>query len=551
MRINKRKNKTKLYLKKKKFKDFFGKIFVPFLIMASLLGGIVSYLLVSMSDNTVEDRQQNFRKFMIDGEEEAWKDYGYALSGKEEKTVDYDFQIPENAFAGAVEYYCSMARNMVLDEQGATDGVMAIYYRDDNGKVTKIASSERRAYLPIDYADGRYYLSCSVEDNNEMKKKALSSEHNANIHVKDIYVSGNNYWIGTYAYMDGTDEIIATNDNIPEGYVKVESSKLSKAYPEFYGSEADMDKCEDIEELIESISTVTMEGASVDRSYDCDFGKHTIYVQNLGNEYYMIADFHTNFWKSLYGKLVIGTWVGIIFLSVILSLAMAYAMYKSYMAAYEMEQYRRTTSNAMAHDLKSPLSVILLNAENLRDETKPEKNKDYMDNIIDEVHLMNDQIASILDMAKAEDVNIRLNKTDVDVTDIVNTLIEKLGDRIAEKNVSVEVQGTCKVRADEKLMKQAISNIMDNAVKYVTEAGEIKIWLSDSEVIIENSSEHIDEKVLADIWNPFVKADDSRHGHRGTGLGLSIVKVIMERHGFDCTMENIQRGVKVALVFNH
>ena len=98
-------------------------------------------------------------------------------------------------------------------------------------------------------------------------------------------------------------------------------------------------------------------------------------------------------------------------------------------------------------------------------------------------------------------------------------------------------------------MNQAIKNIMDNAVKYVTDGGHIEVELSDKEVSFVNSSEPLDKDTLEDVWKPFVKGDNSRHGHKGTGLGLSIVKTIMDRHGFDSEMDNCDGGVEVRLIF--
>ena len=290
-------------------------------------------------------------------------------------------------------------------------------------------------------------------------------------------------------------------------------------------------------------------GSSSRVSRNCDQGKHNTDVVAIGNSYYLVMDYHTDLIKSSFGKVIIATWIGIALLSTLVSLAIAYVLYRSYRSAYDMEQYRRTTSNAMAHDLKSPLAVIQLNAENLRDGTNLEKNRHYTDNIINEVHQINTQIASILDMAKAEDVNTKLHKTDVDITAIVNSVAEEYAERIKEKNVSIEVNGACTVHADEELMNQAIKNIMDNAVKYVTDGGHIEVELSDKEVSFVNSSEPLDKDTLEDVWKPFVKGDNSRHGHKGTGLGLSIVKTIMDRHGFDCEMDNCDGGVEVRLIF--
>ena len=97
-------------------------------------------------------------------------------------------------------------------------------------------------------------------------------------------------------------------------------------------------------------------------------------------------------------------------------------------------------------------------------------------------------------------------------------------------------------------MNQVIKNIMDNAVKYVTGGGHITVDIYDKEVSFVNSCEPLDKDTLTNVWKPFVKGDNSRHGHKGTGLGLSIVKVIMDRHGFDCEMKNVDGGVEVRLI---
>lgn len=214
-----------------------------------------------------------------------------------------------------------------------------------------------------------------------------------------------------------------------------------------------------------------------------------------------------------------------------------------------MEQYRRTTSNAMAHDLKSPLAVISLYAENLKSGKNPEKNQYYMDGILNEVKAMNEQVASILDMAKAEDVNTELHKTKVDIGNIINTAADVYAETIKTKNIRLDIQGSCQIEADEALMYQAVMNMIDNAVKYVTKDGKITVQMSNERLSIQNTSEPIPEDILKNIWNPFVKGDNSRHGHKGTGLGLSIVKTIMDRHGFICEMKNAGDGVEVKVDF--
>ena len=571
--MSKKRSKVKKYWKKQKFGMFFLKVFVPFMLAVSVLGAIVTEMLVSTYNTSVDNAKENLNNVVNKAEQEAAKDFRNAADGKSENDVDYEFQTAENAFAGTMEYYCSMARLAVVGDLDSEDGVLAVYHRDADGSTSKVASSGDHVFMGIDDADGKtYYLSCTPEEDREMFKEMYKVSSAGDMQPQEIYVKGNNYWVGKYTYIDcdedcleteedGTTEFkdgytvyTVTNDNIPDGYVRLDMSKGFRISSNIVVGAlyyTDMDEYGNVDELIDAASEVDSDGVQgyAEKEYKCGAGHHTTEVSDLGNGYYIVSDFHTNIWKSLVGVLMIYTWAGIVILCVILSLAIAYAMYRTYLSAYDMEQYRRATSNAMAHDLKSPLAVILLNAENLRDGTNPEKNRYYTDNIINEVHQMNTQIASILDMAKAEDVNTRLNKTDVDITAIVSSVAEEYAERIKEKNVSIEINGACTVHADEMLMNQVIKNIMDNAVKYVTDGGHIEVELSDKEVSFVNSSEPLDKDTLEDVWKPFVKGDNSRHGHKGTGLGLSIVKTIMDRHGFGCEMDNCDGGVEVRLIF--
>lgn len=560
-----------LYGKKQRFGSFFLRIFVPFILVAALLGGIVTYLLVSIYNTSVDNGVASAEERIRSNVNEAVTEYQDALAGAYVDRINYDFETADNKFTSDVEYMCEMLSAIAVDGGAAA----SLYYKDSDGTLTLVAGHDYRMFFVVtDDNNKKFRLSCTYEDYQKMMAEAprygSADGLPALSRIEEIYVKGTSFWISKYSYYDygdgvkviGThetqmdygeyDEKSVTVTEIPDGYVKLDTSKGYHFYnSSLIGSGAascNMDYEGNIETLVADLEDSGV-GSSLRVSRNCDQGKHNTDVVAIGNSYYLVMDYHTNLIKSAFGKLIIATWIGIALLSTLISLAIAYVLYRSYKSAYDMEQYRCTTSNAMAHDLKSPLAVIQLNAENLRDGTNPEKNRHYTDNIINEVHQMNTQIASILDMAKAEDVNTKLHKTDVDITAIVNSVAEEYAERIKEKNVSIEVNGACTVHADEMLMNQVIKNIMDNAVKYVTDGGHIEVELSDKEVSFVNSSEPLDKDTLEDVWKPFVKGDNSRHGHKGTGLGLSIVKTIMDRHGFDCEMDNCDGGVEVRLIF--
>ena len=571
MFYNMKKNKNMLYGKKQRFGSFFLRIFVPFILVAALLGGIVTYLLVSIYNTSVDNGVASAEERIRSNVNEAVTEYQDALAGAYVDGINYDFETADNKFTSDVEYMCEMLSAIAVDGGAAA----SLYYKDSDGTLTLVAGHDYRMFFVVtDDNNKKFRLSCTYEDYQKMMAEAprygSADGLPALSRIEEIYVKGTSFWISKYSYYDygdgvkviGThetqmdygeyDEKSVTVTEIPDGYVKLDTSKGYHFYnSSLIGSGAascNMDYEGNIETLVADLEDSGV-GSLSRVSRNCDQGKHNTDVVAIGNSYYLVMDYHTNLIKSAFGKLIIATWIGIALLSTLISLAIAYVLYRSYKSAYDMEQYRRTTSNAMAHDLKSPLAVIQLNAENLRDGTNPEKNRHYTDNIINEVHQMNTQIASILDMAKAEDVNTRLNKTDVDITAIVSSVAEEYAERIKEKNVSIEINGACTVHADEMLMNQVIKNIMDNAVKYVTDGGHIEVELSDKEVSFVNSSEPLDKDTLEDVWKPFVKGDNSRHGHKGTGLGLSIVKTIMDRHGFGCEMDNCDGGVEVRLIF--
>lgn len=566
-----KKIKNVLYGKKQNYGSFFLRIFVPFILVAALLGGIVTVLLVSIYNTGVDNGVASAEERIRSNVNEAVTEYQDALAGAYVDGINYDFETADNKFTSDVEYACEMLSAIAVDGGAAA----SLYYKDSDGTLTLVAGHDYRMFFVVtDDNNKKFRLSCTYEDYQKMMAEAprygSADGLPALSRIEEIYVNGTSFWISKYSYYDygdgvkviGThetqmdygeyDEKSVTVTEIPDGYVKLDTSKGYHFYnSSLIGSGAascNMDYEGNIETLVADLEDSGV-GSSSRVSRNCDQGKHNTDVVAIGNSYYLVMDYHTNLIKSTFGKLIIATWIGIALLSTLISLAIAYVLYRSYRSAYDMEQYRRITSNAMAHDLKSPLAVIQLNAENLRDGTNPEKNRHYTDNIINEVHQMNTQIASILDMAKAEDVNTKLHKTDVDITAIVNSVAAEYAERIKEKNVSIEVNGACTVHADEELMNQAIKNIMDNAVKYVTDGGHIEVELSDKEVSFVNSSEPLDKDTLEDVWKPFVKGDNSRHGHKGTGLGLSIVKTIMDRHGFDCEMKNVDGGVEVRLIF--
>ena len=90
--MSKKRSEVKMYWKKQKFGVFFLKVFVPFMLAVSVLGAIVTEMLVSMHNNSVDNAKEHLNNVVNKAEQEAAKDFRNAADGKAENDVDYEFQ---------------------------------------------------------------------------------------------------------------------------------------------------------------------------------------------------------------------------------------------------------------------------------------------------------------------------------------------------------------------------------------------------------------------------------------------------------------------------
>ena len=137
-----------------------------------------------------------------------------------------------------------------------------------------------------------------------------------------------------------------------------------------------------------------------------------------------------------------------------------------------------------------------------------------------------------------------LNLEKVRLYQIINEIVEDLKDKISEKNQTVKLvfdNRDMTVEADRVLIKQAVFNIVHNAVRYSRENAFIEIKLRKSLLSIKNHGESIPKESLEKIFEAFYCVDKSRaKKYGGSGLGLAIVKEIMDRHGFGINANSVE-----------
>ncbi len=251
----------------------------------------------------------------------------------------------------------------------------------------------------------------------------------------------------------------------------------------------------------------------------------------VDKNYILITTTVYDVWE-LYGVFILIGGVVILLLGSLIALIMSKISYTRLKAKYEVEDYRRNLMNTMAHDLKSPLMSISGYAENLRDNVHSEKREYYADSIIDNVQYMDGMIESILALSKAEERKVVLEKSTLNVAEVLQNCIRKQELLMQEKELTAEVEGSLTLEADTTLFSQVLSNLVDNAVKYAAKGSTIKITLNEKELSIQNPCEQDLSAVISTLCEPFQVGDSSRGNKKGSGLGLAIVKNICELHGF-------------------
>lgn len=225
-------------------------------------------------------------------------------------------------------------------------------------------------------------------------------------------------------------------------------------------------------------------------------------------------------------------WAVGLFIGIALSVIISLIAYNKYCAQYEIDEYRRNMTSALAHDLKTPLTAIMGYSENLKNNVHSEKRDYYADAVIENVRYMNEIITGTLELAKIEKQDTKLNKTDVDMAALANELIAKYKADFEDRGISVSVSGNCVVKADLNLISRAVENLVSNAVKYTSDGGKVEIVADNKCFCISNSCAADLKGGTEDFCKVFGKADSSRSNRNGVGIGLAMVHNIVTLHKF-------------------
>ena len=207
----------------------------------------------------------------------------------------------------------------------------------------------------------------------------------------------------------------------------------------------------------------------------------------------------------------------------------------------KISQIREDFSYAMVHDMKTPLSTIMMVQDMLKSgrlEGKPEIKNKYMNIAESETDHLFALTNKILTISKLENHKLEMIKTEVELTPIIEKLTEKFKAK-AQKPVNFIISLQAKTAyADNDYLGEVISNLIDNAIKYSKESVEINITTEESEryTILKVRDNGLgiseaDQKVIFQKYERAAAAKRSRrNGASGFGLGLNFVDQVIKAH---------------------
>ena len=207
----------------------------------------------------------------------------------------------------------------------------------------------------------------------------------------------------------------------------------------------------------------------------------------------------------------------------------------------KISQIREDFSYAMIHDMKTPLSTIMMVQDMLKSgrlEGKPEIKNKYMNIAESETDHLFALTNKILTISKLENHKLEMNKTEVELTPIIEKLTEKFKAK-AQKPVNFIISLQAKTAyADNDYLGEVLSNLIDNAIKYSKESVEINITAEESErytiLKVRDNGLGISEADQRIIFQKYERAAAAkrsrRNGASGFGLGLNFVDQVIKAH---------------------
>ena len=213
------------------------------------------------------------------------------------------------------------------------------------------------------------------------------------------------------------------------------------------------------------------------------------------------------------------------------------------LALDKQEKLRKQLTEDVSHELRTPIAILQTHIEAIAEgvwQASPE----HLESCLDEITRMGKLVSDLEKLAKTDQENLVLHKTEVDLLDIIRQTAGSFEIELQNQKRELSVDGLPVIlHADRDRIQQALVNLLSNAIKYTHEGGHIWVKLMETPntavIRIQDDGIGIPDEELPFIFERFYRADKSRNRKTGgTGIGLAIVKSVVEAHGGKVRVES-------------
>jgi signal transduction histidine kinase len=216
------------------------------------------------------------------------------------------------------------------------------------------------------------------------------------------------------------------------------------------------------------------------------------------------------------------------------------------------DQQRRSMLADISHELRTPITVIQGNVEGILDGLYP-ADEARLKSIIEETQILSRLVDDLRTLALAESGALHLKREPTNVAELIRDAVSGFEAQMKEKEIRVEMSlnGGEDANIDPQRVREVLTNLLSNALRYTPRGGEIHVRLADAAsgvernvtISVQDNGPGIEPDILPHVFDRFYKSSDSG----GMGLGLSIAKYLVEAHRGKIWVESdLGQGTKIS-----